>query len=81
MKRLRIFAGPNGSGKTTLKSVLKKEYLGVYINADDIEKEIKDKELNFDEFNVKVTDGKELEFKVDEIPEWLFKILNEKGLI
>lgn len=39
--RLRMFAGPNGSGKSTLNSVISKELLGVYINPDEIEKEIK----------------------------------------
>jgi predicted ABC-type ATPase len=38
--RLRMFAGPNGSGKSTMKSVLQPEFLGFYVNADDIEKEI-----------------------------------------
>ena len=41
IKRLRVFAGPNGSGKSTLINVLKKEWLGVYINPDEIEKSIK----------------------------------------
>ena len=40
--RLRIFAGPNGSGKSTLQEVISKELLGVYINPDEIEKEIKE---------------------------------------
>lgn len=35
--RLRIFAGPNGSGKSTIKNMLPLAWLGVYINADDIE--------------------------------------------
>lgn len=39
--RLRMFAGPNGSGKSTLNSIIAKELLGIYINADEIEKEIK----------------------------------------
>ncbi len=39
--RLRMFAGPNGSGKSTIKSVLPPELLGVYINPDDIEREIR----------------------------------------
>lgn len=39
--RLRVFAGPNGSGKSTLNSVIKTELLGMYINADEIEKEIR----------------------------------------
>lgn len=40
--RLRMFAGPNGSGKSTIKSVLPPELLGVYLNPDEIEKEIRD---------------------------------------
>jgi predicted ABC-type ATPase len=39
--RLRMFAGANGSGKSTLKSVINPALLGVYINPDDIEREIK----------------------------------------
>lgn len=38
--RVRMFAGPNGSGKSTLNSVVSKELLGIYINPDEIEKEI-----------------------------------------
>ena len=38
--RLRMFAGPNGSGKSTLKSVISSNLLGVYINPDELEKEI-----------------------------------------
>jgi predicted ABC-type ATPase len=40
--RLRMFAGPNGSGKSTMKSLLSSEMLGVYINPDDIEREIRE---------------------------------------
>ena len=36
-----MFAGPNGSGKSTIKSVLPPELLGVYLNPDEIEKEIR----------------------------------------
>ena len=39
--RLRMFAGPNGSGKSTLKSVLPRELLGVYLNPDEIESQIR----------------------------------------
>lgn len=39
--RLRMFAGPNGSGKSTLKELLWPDWLGIYINADDIERKIK----------------------------------------
>ncbi len=46
--RLRMFAGPNGSGKSTIKEVINKELLGVYINSDEIEKDIK--KFNFIDF-------------------------------
>lgn len=42
IKRLRIFAGPNGSGKTTIIENLRNEVpFGVYVNADDIEQQLK----------------------------------------
>jgi hypothetical protein len=37
-----MFAGPNGSGKSTFKLVLPAELLGVYINPDEIELEIRE---------------------------------------
>ena len=40
--RLRMFAGPNGSGKSTFKKILRPELLGIYINPDEIEKDIRD---------------------------------------
>ncbi|MEN9897795.1 MAG: hypothetical protein RLZZ66_1444 [Pseudomonadota bacterium] len=44
--RLRIFAGPNGSGKSTIIRKLQEtkdsSWFGVYVNADDIEKEIRE---------------------------------------
>jgi Uncharacterized protein conserved in bacteria len=39
--RLRVFAGPNGSGKSTLKSYLRPALLGVFVNPDEIEEEIR----------------------------------------
>jgi hypothetical protein len=39
---MRVFAGPNGSGKSTLKSVLPPPLLGVYLNPDEIEEQIRD---------------------------------------
>lgn len=41
--RLRMFAGPNGSGKSTIKSVVPSKLLGVYLNPDEIQKEIEDR--------------------------------------
>lgn len=39
--RLRMFAGPNGSGKSTLKSYLPVTLLGVYLNPDEVEADIR----------------------------------------
>ncbi len=39
--RLRILAGPNGSGKSTIKSELKPEWIGAFVNADDMERELR----------------------------------------
>lgn len=38
--RMRVFAGPNGSGKSTIQAWLQPEWIGVYVNADDIEREL-----------------------------------------
>lgn len=38
--RMRMFAGPNGSGKSTIKGVIEPELLGVYVNPDEIEKDL-----------------------------------------
>jgi len=56
--RLRMFAGPNGSGKSTINSIISKELLGVYINPDEIEKEI-NKFSFLDMLNYRVTTNEE----------------------
>lgn len=58
--RLRMFAGPNGSGKSTFKSIIRSELLGIYINPDDIEKEIRQSGfLDLKSYQVTTT-GKEI---------------------
>lgn len=53
---MRMFAGPNGSGKSTLKSVLRPELLGVYLNPDEIERELKgDGFLELSKYGITVT--------------------------
>ena len=39
--RIRMFAGPNGSGKSTIKEYLLPHYIGAYLNADELEKELR----------------------------------------
>ena len=41
--RLRMFAGPNGSGRSAIKSVVPPQLLGVYLNPDEMEKEIQER--------------------------------------
>jgi predicted ABC-type ATPase len=43
--RVRMFAGPNGSGKSTIKSVIGQELLGVYVNPDEIEDEMRKRDF------------------------------------
>lgn len=40
--RLRVLAGPNGSGKSTIQKELRPEWIGVFVNADEIEKALKE---------------------------------------
>ena len=55
--RLRMFAGPNGSGKSTLKTVLPLELLGVYLNPDAIELEMRTKGfLDLHEYSLAITE-------------------------
>jgi hypothetical protein len=61
--RMRKFAGPNGSGKSTIKGVIEPELLGVYINPDDIEKEIVSFGfLDFSFYSVEITADEVLPF-------------------
>lgn len=61
--RLRMFAGPNGSGKSTIKSVIRSELLGVYINPDEIEKDIGNGDfLDLRAFHVRTTAAEILAF-------------------
>lgn len=74
--RLRMFAGPNGSGKSTIKEIINKELLGIYINPDEIEKEIK--EFDFIEFS-----NYEFETNKDEVLDFFANstLLKSAGLL
>jgi predicted ABC-type ATPase len=61
--RLRMFAGPNGSGKSTIKSVIRSELLGVYVNPDEIEQEIRKFDfLDLQPFRIRTTAAEILTF-------------------
>ena len=58
---MRVFAGPNGSGKTTIINSIRNFKVrgvpvdfGVYINADDIANELRNKTFSFSNYKVKV---------------------------
>lgn len=54
--RLRMFAGPNGSGKSTIKNVVPEKLLGVYLNPDEIQKDIEVRGfLNLRDYGVETT--------------------------
>lgn len=63
---MRVFAGPNGSGKTTIfKGILdqKKVQLGVYVNADDIQKTLSETNcLDFSHFKLNIKEQAIVEF-------------------
>jgi len=53
---MRMFAGPNGSGKSVLKSCLPTSLLGVYLNPDEIEADVKMKGyLDFEKFEMETS--------------------------
>lgn len=63
LPRLRMFAGPNGSGKSTIKSAFDPDLLGIYINPDDLEEEVREREsIDFAHYDIKTTAQEVLEF-------------------
>ncbi len=66
VKRMRVFAGPNGSGKTTIfKGILKdnKVQLGVFVNADDIEKTLSQtNSIHFSHYQLHITEEEVKDF-------------------
>lgn len=64
--RLRMFAGPNGSGKSTLKSSIETKtpnLWGIYINPDEIEKNIQNSgRLDLSSYGIKASEPELLKF-------------------
>lgn len=64
--RMRMFAGPNGSGKSTLKAMIRPELLGIYINPDEIEKEIREHDfLDLDYYGVSTSEEEITEYFIN----------------
>jgi predicted ABC-type ATPase len=54
--RVRLFAGPNGSGKSTIKEKLSPKLIGIFINPDEIEKQInKEHTINFNTYQINIS--------------------------
>jgi len=63
---MRVFAGPNGSGKTELKKYLPPALLGVYLNPDEVEQEIRKQGfLDLSAYGVVTTAGAVLPFLLE----------------
>lgn len=76
MPRLRIFAGPNGSGKSTLNTIINPALLGIYINPDEIEKQIiLHKYFDFESFSIQTTPTEITGFLMNSI------LLKKAGLV
>ncbi len=62
-KRLRMFAGPNGSGKSTIFNKIRSQFsLGIYLNADEIENLLRDKnQLALKQFELKKSHGRKFD--------------------
>ena len=58
-----MFAGPNGSGKSTLKQILPVGLLGIYLNADELEVDLRgNRRLNFADYGVRTADDDVLHY-------------------
>lgn len=60
--RLRVFAGPNGSGKSTIIEAVRNHKVseipvdfGIYINADDLAKQLIKEQLDFSSYTIETT--------------------------
>ena len=54
--RMRMFAVPNGSGKSCFNHIVDSKWLGVYVNADDIEKQLRSGGISLLDYKVKIDD-------------------------
>lgn len=58
-----MFAGPNGSGKSSLKTLLEPALQGVYVNPDELERGMLERnEVDFTEYGLKSVAGEALRF-------------------
>jgi predicted ABC-type ATPase len=59
---MRLFAGPNGSGKSSVIEYVKKQKVdgfpidfGIYVNADDIAKSLRENTFSFHTYEINIT--------------------------
>lgn len=83
-KRLRVIAGPNGSGKSTIFNAINLQYYtGPFINADEIEYELKvNGEIDpFKLFQMEMDPGSLARFLKGKGASWVEKAISEEGQI
>ena len=57
--RLRFIRGAEWSGKSTLKTVLPRKLLGVYVNPDDIERQLRaERCLNLNSYDLEMSSSR-----------------------
>lgn len=58
-----MFAGPNGSGKSTIKDAIEPNLIGIYVNPDEVEAQVKEKGfLDFSQFEIEPAEDELLRF-------------------
>ena len=58
--------GPNGSGKSTFKSIIRPELLGIFINPDEIEQQIRNYDfLDLESYEVNTTEKEILDYFIN----------------
>ena len=70
--RLRVFAGPNGSGKSTVIQYVREQKVngklidfGIYVNADDIAKKLRENVFSFADYDLSVDNNQFTEIASD----------------
>lgn len=58
VRRLRVIAGPNGSGKSTILRDFPPALVGVYVNADELERALREGPLDLGAFQLTATQEK-----------------------
>ena len=83
--RIRMFAGPNGSGKSTIIQYLLPHQIGTYLNADDLEKQLKQTQrLDLSHYHDRLDASKLIDFltsKNKKHGDLIFPLLSQNSVV